>query len=104
MVSTLSLSVAAAGLLGTAFSLPRSLMALPAGLLVQRLGPGPMMHGGVALVAMGTLIPMGASSLGEMAVARACSGLGYGAFSLVGMTYLMRAGPGHQRTRRPGSR
>ena len=39
VVTALGLSLAAAGFLGTAFSLPRSLLALPAGMLVERIGP-----------------------------------------------------------------
>ena len=48
VVGALGLSLAAAGLLGTAFSLPRSLLALPAGMLVERIGPTAMMHAGMA--------------------------------------------------------
>jgi MFS family permease len=100
LVGALGLSLAAAGFLGTAFSLPRSLLALPAGVLVERIGPTWMMHGGMALVLAGTLAAAMASSLATMAVARALVGLGYGATALVGIVYLMQAGPANQRTRR----
>jgi MFS family permease len=100
LVGTLGLSLAAAGFLGTAFSLPRSLLALPAGMLVERIGPTRMMHGGMALILAGTLAAATASSLATMAAARALVGLGYGATALVGIVYLMQAGPANQRTRR----
>jgi MFS family permease len=99
-VGALSLSLAAAGFLGTAFSLPRSLMALPAGMLVERIGPTAMLHAGMGLVLAGTLVAATASSLGGMALARALVGVGYGSTALVGIVYLMQAGPGTQRTRR----
>jgi MFS family permease len=100
LVNALGLSLAAAGLLGTAFSLPRALLALPAGALVDRIGPTRMMHAGMALVLAGTLAAATASSLSTMAVARALVGLGYGVTALVGIVYLMQAGPPNQRTRR----
>ena len=100
LVGALGLSLAAAGFLGTAFSLPRSLLALPAGMLVERIGPTRVMHGGMALVLTGTLSAAAASSLATMALARALVGLGYGATALVGIVYLMQAGPPNQRTRR----
>ena len=100
VVGALGLSLAAAGLLGTAFSLPRSLLALPAGMLVERIGPTAMMHAGMALVLAGTLVAAAASSLPVMALARALVGLGYGSTALVGIVYLMQAGPPNQRTRR----
>jgi MFS family permease len=100
LVGSLGLSLAAAGFLGTAFSLPRSLLALPAGMLVDRIGATRMMHAGMALVLTGTLAAATASSLAAMALARALVGLGYGATALVGIVYLMQAGPPHQRTRR----
>ncbi len=100
VVGALNLSLAAAGLLGTAFSLPRSLLALPAGMLVERVGPTAMMHAGMALVLIGTLVAATAASLATMALARALVGLGYGSTALVGIVYLMQAGPSNQRTRR----
>ena len=100
VVAALGLSLAAAGFLGTAFSLPRSLMALPAGMLVDRIGPIAMMQTGMALVLAGTLVAATASSLGGMALARALVGVGYGSTALVGIVYLMQAGPPTQRTRR----
>ena len=100
VVAALGLSLAAAGFLGTAFSLPRSLMALPAGMLVDRIGPIAMMQTGMALVLAGTLAAATASSLGGMALARALVGVGYGSTALVGIVYLMQAGPPTQRTRR----
>jgi MFS family permease len=99
-VSALSLSLAAAGFLGTAFSLPRALLTLPAGALVERIGPTRMMHAGMGLVLSGTLVAATATSLARMAFARALVGLGYGATALVGIVYLMQAGPANQRTRR----
>jgi MFS family permease len=100
VVGALGLSLAAAGLLGTAFSLPRSLFALPAGMVVERIGPTRMMHAGIALVLAGTVAAATASSLATMALARALVGLGYGGTALVGIVYLMQAGPPSQRTRR----
>jgi MFS family permease len=100
VVAALGLSLAAAGFLGTAFSLPRSVMALPAGMLVDRIGPIAMMQTGMALVLAGTLAAATASSLGGMALARALVGVGYGSTALVGIVYLMQAGPPTQRTRR----
>jgi MFS family permease len=100
LVGALGLSLAAAGFLGTAMSLPRSLLALPAGLVVERLGPIRMMHAGMALVLVGTLTTAVAPSLGTMALARALVGLGYGTTAMIGIVYLMQAGPPHQRTRR----
>jgi MFS family permease len=94
------LSLAAAGFLGTAFSLPRSLMALPAGMLVDWMGPIAMMQTGMALVLTGTLVAATATSLWGMALARALVGVGYGSTALVGIVYLMQAGPPTQRTRR----
>jgi MFS family permease len=100
VVSTLGLSLAAAGFLGTAFSLPRSLLALPAGLLAERIGPTRIMHAGMSMVLAGTLVTARASSMGEMVLARALIGLGYGSTSIVAIVYLMRAGPADHRTRR----
>jgi MFS family permease len=100
VVTALGLSLAGAGFLGTAFSLPRLLLTLPAGMLVERIGPTRMMHAGMALVLIGTLAAATATSLVTMALARALVGLGYGATSLVGIVYLMQAGPPNQRTRR----
>jgi MFS family permease len=54
----------------------------------------------MGLVLTGTLATALASSLGGMALARALVGLGYGATALVGIVYLMQAGPPTQRTRR----
>ncbi len=100
LVGALGLSLAAAGFLGTAFSLPRSVLALPAGMLVERIGPTWMMHVGMGLVLAGTLVAAVAPSLATMAVSRALVGLGYGTTALVGIVYLMQAGPPTQRTRR----
>jgi MFS family permease len=100
LVGALGLSLAAAGFLGTAFSLPRSVLALPAGMLVERIGPTWMMHVGMGLVLAGTLVAAVAPTLAMMAVSRALVGLGYGTTSLVGIVYLMQAGPPNQRTRR----
>jgi MFS family permease len=100
VVNALGLSIAAAGFLGTAFSLPRALLTLPAGVLVERIGPTRMMHAGMGLVLTGTLVAATATSLTRMALARALVGLGYGATALVGIVYLMQAGPATQRTRR----
>jgi MFS family permease len=100
VVGALGLSLAAAGLLGTASSLPRALLTLPAGILVERIGPTRMMHAGMGLVLSGTLVAATATSLTRMALARALVGLGYGATALVGIVYLMQAGPANQRTRR----
>ncbi len=100
VVGALGLSLAGAGFLGTVFSLPRAILALPAARLVDRLGPTRVMHAGMALVFVGTLIAAVASSLATMAVSRALVGLGYGTTALVGIVYLMQAGPAAQRTRR----
>ena len=100
LVGALGLSVAAAGLLGTAFGLPRALLGLSAGTLVERLGPTRMMHIGMALVLAGTLVAVIASSLATMMLARGLAGLGYGATAVVSIIYLMRAGDPHRRTRR----
>jgi DHA1 family multidrug resistance protein-like MFS transporter len=100
VVTALGLSLAAAGFLGTAFSLPRLLLTLPAGMLVERIGAAPMMHAGMALILAGTLAAATASSLTTMALARAIVGLGYGATALVGIVYLMQTGLPNQRTRR----
>jgi len=100
LVGALGLSLAAAGLLGTAFSLPRSLLGLFAGMLVERLGPTRMMHAGMALVLAGTLVAATASSLATMVLARGLAGLGSGAIAVVSIIYLMRTGDPHRRTRR----
>jgi MFS family permease len=59
-----------------------------------------MLHAGMGLVLAGTLVAATASSLATMALARALVGLGYGSTALVGIVYLMQAGPPNQRTRR----
>jgi MFS family permease len=100
LVSALGLTVAGAGLLGTAFSLPRSLLALPSGALVERLGATRTLHLGMALVLGGTLLTAAAPSLGAMALARALAGLGYGTTAVVGILYLMRSATPGQRARR----
>ena len=100
VVGALGLSLAAAGFLGTIFSLPRAVLSLPAGRLVDPIGPIPVMHAGLGLVLTGTLLATVAGSLATMAVARAMVGLGYGITALVGIVYLMQAGPPTQRTRR----
>jgi MFS family permease len=69
-------------------------------MLVERIGPTRMMHAGMALILTGTLAAALASSLAAMALARALVGLGYGATALVGIVYLMQAGPPDRRTRR----
>jgi MFS family permease len=100
VVGALGLTLAGAGFLGTVFSLPRAVLTLPAARLVDRIGPTRMMHAGMALVFTGTLAAALASSLATMAVSRALVGLGYGTTALVGIVYLMQAGPPTQRTRR----
>jgi MFS family permease len=59
-----------------------------------------MMHAGMGLILAGTLATAVATSLATMALARALVGLGYGTTAMVGIVYLMQAGPPHQRTRR----
>jgi MFS family permease len=100
LVGALGVGVAAAGLLGTAFSLPRSLLALPSGALIDRLGASRTLHLGMALVLVGTLLAAVAPSMGVMAVARAMAGLGYGTTAVVGILYLMRSATPDQRARR----
>jgi MFS family permease len=100
VVGALGLSLATAGFLGTIFSLPRAVLTLPAGRLLDRVGPARVMHAGMALVLSGTVLAALAPSLAVMAAARALVGLGYGATALVGIVYLMQAGPPTQRTRR----
>ena len=62
-------------------------------MLVDRLGPTRLMHAGMALVLAGTLATAVAPSLATMALARALVGLGYGTTAMVGIVYLMQAGP-----------
>ena len=83
VVAALGLSLAAAGFLGTAFSLPRSLMALPAGRLVDRIGPIAMMQTGMALVLAGTLAAAPPTALRGVALAGALVGVGDGSTALV---------------------
>jgi MFS family permease len=95
-----SLSFAGVGLLGTAYGVARLALDIPAGALVDRIGPAAMMHAGLGLVLAGTLVTATASSLPLFLLARALAGFGTGMSMVVALMYLMRSGASEQRTRR----
>jgi MFS family permease len=100
MMAAVGLSFAGVGLLGTAFGVSRLVLDLPAGALVERVGPAGIMHAGLGLVLAGTLLTATASSLPALLLARGLAGLGSGMSMVVALIYLMRSGAPEQRTRR----
>jgi MFS family permease len=96
----LHLSFASAGLLGTAFGLFRFLVDLPAGLLLERLGPRIVLHGAAGLLLLGTALSAWADSFWAMFVARALLGTGSGMAMVFAILYLMRRGAADHRNRR----
>jgi MFS family permease len=100
LMAGLGLSFAGAGLLGTAFGLTRLVLDLPAGALLERIGPVAMLHTGTALVLAGTILTASAWSLPTLLLARGLAGLGSGMAMVVALIFLLRAGAPGERTRR----
>ena len=100
IMDDLRLSFAGAGLLGTAFGLFRFLVDLPAGILLERLGPRLVLHGAAGLLLLGTALSVGANSFWVMSAARALLGVGSGMAMVFAILYLMRRGAAARRNRR----
>ena len=71
IMEDLRLSFAGTGLLGTAFGLFRFLADLPAGYLLERLGPRIVLHSAAGLLVLGTAVSALANSFWAMFLARA---------------------------------
>jgi predicted MFS family arabinose efflux permease len=100
IMEDLGLSFASTGLLGTAFGLFRFLVDLPAGYLLERLGPRIVLHGAAGLLLLGTAVSAVASSFWAMFLARAMLGTGSGMAMVFAILYLMRRGADVHRNRR----
>jgi len=100
IMDDLHLSFASAGFLGTAFGLSRFLVDLPAGFLLERLGPRIVLHGAAGLLLLGTALSAWANSFWTMFVARALLGTGSGMAMVFAILYLMRRGAARHRNRR----
>jgi MFS family permease len=96
----LGLQVATIGRLGSAFGLARFVTDLPAGLMTERRGILPVLHGGIACLLGGTLLSAWAPSLPIMLIARALVGVGSSLTIVVSILFVMRRGPARSRTRR----
>ena len=100
IMGDLELSFAGTGLLGTAFGLFRFLVDLPAGYLLERLGPRIVLHSAAGLLLLGTALSALANSFWGMFVARALLGTGSGMAMVFAILYLMRRGAAVHRNRR----
>ncbi len=100
IMEDLRLSFAGAGLLGTAFGLFRFLVDLPAGYLLERLGPRVVLHAAAGLLLLGTAVSALAHSFWAMFLARALLGTGSGMAMVFAILYLMRRGADVHRNRR----
>ena len=100
IMEDLRLSFAGTGLLGTAFGLFRFLVDLPAGYLLERLGPRIVLHAAAGLLLLGTALSAWANSFGAMFLARALLGTGSGMAMVFAIVYLMRRGAAGHRNRR----
>ena len=100
IMDDLNLSFASAGLLGTAFGLFRFLVDLPAGFLLERVGPRVVLHGAAGLLLLGTALSAWADSFWSMFLARALLGTGSGMAMVFAILYLMRRGEAGHRNRR----
>ena len=100
IMGDLQLSFASVGLLGTAFGLFRFLVDLPAGYLLERLGPRIVLHSAAGLLLLGTALSALANSFWVMFLARALLGTGSGMAMVFAILYLMRRGAAVHRNRR----
>ena len=100
IMADLQLSFASIGLLGTAFGLFRFLVDLPAGYLLERLGPRIVLHSAAGLLLLGTALSALANSFWAMFAARALLGTGSGMAMVFAILYLMRRGAAVHRNRR----
>ncbi len=100
VMEELRLSFASAGMLGTAFGLFRFLVDLPAGYLLERLGPRVVLHAAAGLLLLGTAVSALADSFWTMFLARALLGTGSGMAMVFAILYLMRRGADVHRNRR----
>ena len=100
IMEDLGLSFATAGLIGTGYGLARSVVDMPAGMLMERLGVPRVLHIALALLAGGTALSALAPSFLIMVLARALLGLGSGLTMVVSILYLMRRAPSGRQGRR----
>lgn len=100
VMEELGLGFAGAGLLGTAYAVARFTVDMPAGLLVDRLGPAWLFHGASAFLLAGTALAALAGGFEGMAGARALGGFGSGLANVLSVYYLMRQGSAAHRNRR----
>ena len=100
IMEDLGLSFATAGLLGTAYGLARSMVDMPAGLLLERLGAHSILHAAFALQIAGSSLCAVAPSFALMVLGRALIGIGSGLTMVVSILYLMRRAPSGHRGRR----
>ena len=100
IMDDLRLSFASTGLLGTAFGLFRFLVDLPAGYLLERLGPRIVLHAAAGLLLLGTALSALANTFWAMFLARALLGTGSGMAMVFAIVYLMQRGAAAHRNRR----
>ncbi|HYL80483.1 MAG TPA: MFS transporter, partial [Candidatus Acidoferrum sp.] len=100
IMGDLGLSFAATGMLGSAYSLFRFFMDIPAGILAERLGIPLILHGASGLLLAGTLLSAWVDTFWGMFAARSLQGVGSGMAMVFAILYLMRRGAASQRNRR----
>ena len=100
IMEELGLTFATAGLLGTAYGLARSVVDMPAGMLLERLGAPRILHIAFVLQIVGTVLCAAAPSFAPMVLGRALIGIGSGLTMVVSILYLMRRAPSGHRGRR----
>ncbi len=95
LVADAGLDHAQAGLVLGAFTLPGIIVSVPAGLLARRIGDRAVLCGGLALVALGSLLASRADGFGELLAARILAGTGgvSALMLLIKMTTDRYAGP-----------
>lgn len=82
-----------AGLINATFMVTAALLSIPAGLVSDRLGRRPLLLGGVAVMAVSSLLLSRSSGLGQMAVVYLLFGAGLSTFSPALMSYVADVTP-----------
>jgi MFS transporter, DHA1 family, inner membrane transport protein len=86
----IDLSPAQLGLISTAFSIGIAVMALPAGVLIRRVGLKPVLMSGAILFSVATIYPPLASGFVDLLLSRVLLGCGEGVFHVALILYLGR--------------
>jgi MFS transporter, DHA1 family, multidrug resistance protein len=95
-------SIAAAGGVISAFAVMRIVGAVPAGRCVDRFGEHRTMAGGIAVVAVSSLLAGFSQDFAQLIVLRGVGGLGSALFSVSAQTLLLRSVPAEVRGRASG--